>query len=142
MRMIMEDVKGKHYKQLIDLLQRSCDRFAFVEDRRLMDIEEERLEEVEQLFAPIEAHFIERKTQTEWETTSLSDGSAYVYYFNFNNATKAFLTDYSQSLFGWQHPLLPEDVMFYQEDRCILAACSHEKYFLVDQTLWEAFSNT
>ncbi|WP_185150624.1 hypothetical protein [Cytobacillus dafuensis] len=44
---ISEDVRGKQYKQLIDLLSRECNRFAFVENRQLMASEEERLAYVE-----------------------------------------------------------------------------------------------
>ena len=39
MLMITENVKGKCYKQLINLLSKYCNRFAFVEDRRMMDID-------------------------------------------------------------------------------------------------------
>jgi hypothetical protein len=40
--MITENVKGKPYKQLIDLLSKHCNRFAFVENRQMMESEEER----------------------------------------------------------------------------------------------------
>ena len=56
MLMITENVKGRRYKQLIDFLSKHCNRFAFVENRQMMDIEEERL-------AYIDEHLIERKTQ-------------------------------------------------------------------------------
>ena len=61
------------------------------------------------------------------------------FYFHFNNATKLFLKDYNNSLFDWRYPELPEDIMFYQNNKCILAVCSHEKYFLVDETFWNNF---
>lgn len=40
---VSENVKGKRYKRLIDLLSKHCNRFAFVENRQMMEIEEERL---------------------------------------------------------------------------------------------------
>ena len=138
--MITENVKGKRYKQLINLLSRYCNRFAFVEDRQMMGIEEERLAYIHNLITYIEEHLFEMKIQKEWETTRLLDDTAYVFYFNLNNATREFLKDNSNTLFDWIHPKLPEDLMFYQNDKCILAICSHERYFLIDKTIWEHFS--
>jgi len=43
MLMIIENVKGKHYKQLIDILSKQSNSFAFVEIRQMIEIEEERL---------------------------------------------------------------------------------------------------
>jgi hypothetical protein len=140
MLMITKNVKGKAYKQLIDFLSKHCNRFAFVEDRQMMDIEEERLAYIHGLIAYIEEHLIERRIQREWETTRLVDETAYVFYFNLNNATKQFLKDRSHSLFDWSRPELPEDLMFYQNDKCLLATCSHEGFFLVDEMVWKQFS--
>ncbi|WP_256993261.1 stage III sporulation protein AH [Priestia flexa] len=139
MLMITEDVKGKKYKALIDLLLRHCDRFAFVENRQLIEYEEEWLAYINNLTEGIAEHFIERKIQQEWETTKLSEGSAYVFYYHFNNSTKQFLNEYSNSLFNWISPDLPEDLQFYRDDTCMLAVCSHEGFFLVDESLWEVF---
>ncbi|WP_180322413.1 hypothetical protein [Mesobacillus foraminis] len=68
-----------------------------------------------------------------------SGATAYVFYFQLNNATNQFLKDRSNSLFDWISPELPEDLMFYQNDKCILAVCSHEGYFMVEETLWDKF---
>lgn len=140
MLMIRENVKGKRYKQLIDLLLKHCNRFAFVENREMMEIEEERLAYIDHLIADIQGHLIERKIQRKWETTKLSRGTAYVYYFQLNNVTRLFLKEHSHSLFDWISPELPEDLMFYLNDQCILANCSHEGFFMVDETLWNIFS--
>jgi hypothetical protein len=139
MLMITENVKGKRYKQLIDFLSKHCNRFAFVENRQMMEIEEERLAYIDNLITDIEGHLIERKIQREWETTKLSGGTAYVFYFQLNKATRQFLKERSNSLFDWISPELPEDLMFYQNDKCILAGCSHEGFFMVDETIWNSF---
>ncbi|MBM4764393.1 stage III sporulation protein AH [Bacillus sp. B15-48] len=139
MLMITENVKGKRYKQLIDILSKHCNRFAFVENRQMMEIEEERLAYIDNLIVDIKVHLIERKIQRKWETTKLSGDTAYVFYFQLNNATRQFLKEYSNSLFDWISPELPEDLMFYQNDKCILAGCSHEGFFMVDETLWNSF---
>lgn len=138
MLMIERNVKGKSYKQLIDLLSRECNRFAFVEDRRLMECEEERLAYVDHLISDIKYHLIERRIQKEWETTQLIEDTAYVFYFRLNNATRDFLKEHSHSLFGWIDGL-PEDLMFYQNDQCMLAVCSHEHFFMVEETIWANF---
>jgi hypothetical protein len=137
-----KDIKGKQYKQLIDLLSRECNRFAFVEDRRLMEFEKERLAYIDNLIADIAEHLIERKVQREWETTILSNKDmAYVYYFHLNNITREFLKEHSQSLFGWISPDLPEDLMFYKHGECVFSACSHEKFFTIEESLWNRWNH-
>ncbi|WP_046181404.1 hypothetical protein [Domibacillus tundrae] len=136
---ITENVKGKSYKQLINLLAKHCNRFAFVENRQMMENEEERLAYIDNLTVDIKGHLLERKIQRKWETTKLSGGTAYVFYFQLNNATRQFLKKRSNSLFDWISPELPEDLMFYQNDKCILAVCSHEGFFMVDETIWDSF---
>ncbi|WP_117161857.1 stage III sporulation protein AH [Paraliobacillus sp. X-1268] len=138
MLMINRNVKGKRYKQLIDILSRNCNRFAFVENRQLMEFEEERLAYVGDIISDIKWHLIERRIQKEWETTRLLEDTAYVFYFQMNNATTQFLKERSNSLFDWIGEL-PEDLMFYHNDKCILAVCSHEEYFLVEETIWANF---
>jgi hypothetical protein len=136
---IMENVKGKRYKELIDLLSRNCNTLAFVENRQMMVIEEERLAYIDILIAPIEEHFIERKVQKEWETTKLFEDTAYVFYFHLNNVTREFLKERSNSLFEWISPELPEDLIFYKDGKCLLATCSHEGFFLVEENIWNSF---
>lgn len=52
--MLYENVKGKRYQLLIDFLSKQCNHFAFVENRQLMEIEEERLAYIDILIADIE----------------------------------------------------------------------------------------
>lgn len=56
----------------------------------MMEIEEESLAYIDNLIPDIEGHLIERKIQREWETTKLSGGTAYVFYFQMNKATRQF----------------------------------------------------
>ena len=135
---INKNVKGKRYKQLIDLLSRECNRVAFVENRQLMECEEDRLAYVDNLISDIKCHLIERRIQQEWETTRLLEDTAYIFYFQLNNATRQFLKEHSNSLFDWIGGL-PEDLMFYQNDKCMLAVCSHENFFVVEENIWDNF---
>ncbi|MCA1062752.1 hypothetical protein QTG56_16170 [Rossellomorea sp. AcN35-11] len=41
--------------------------------------------------------------------------------------------------FDWNGLELPEDLMFYQNDKCVSAGYSHEGFFMVDETLWNSF---
>jgi len=136
---VHKNIKGIRYKQLIDLLSRNCNRFAFVEDGRMMEFEKERLAYIDNLIIDIEEHLIERRIQKEWEVTRLSEDTAYVFYFKMNNATRDFLKERCHSLFDWINPELPEDLMFYHNDKCILAVCSHEEYFVVEEAIWDNF---
>lgn len=104
-----------------------------------MDNEELRLAAVDELLAPIKNQLIERKVQNEWETTTLSENTAFVYYFLLNDTTAQFLKERSDSLFGWITPELPEDLMFYEDEQCVLVACSHEGFFWVDEKVWDRF---
>ncbi|MEO4054633.1 stage III sporulation protein AH [Solibacillus sp. CAU 1738] len=138
--MVTENIQGQRYQQLIELLERRCNRFAFVENRQLMDDEEMRLAIVDELIVDIKDQLIERKIQREWETTTLGEANtAYVYYFLLSKVTAQFLKQQSNSLFGWLTPELPEYLMFYQDDQCLLAACSHEGFFMVDEKVWDSF---
>lgn len=139
MLMITENIKGKRYKQLIDILSTNCNRFAFVENRQMMEIEEERLAYIDMLISDIAVHLIERKIQQEWGTTKLSEDTAYVFYFYLNNATKLFLKERSNSVFDWLNPELPEDLMFFHNEKCLFASSSHERYFMIDEAIWEKF---
>jgi len=136
---IYDNVEGRRYKELIDFLSKHCNRFAFVENRQMMEVEEERLAYIDKLISNIEEHLIERKIQRKWETTKLSGSTAYVFYFELNKATRGFLKERSHSLFDWISPELPEDLMFFQNDKCILAGCSHEGFFMVDEKVWNSF---
>ena len=66
MLMINKNVKGKRYKQLIDLLSREWNRFAFVENRQLMECEKDRLAYVDNLISDIKCNLIERRIQQEF----------------------------------------------------------------------------
>ncbi|WP_262366024.1 hypothetical protein [Bacillus sp. E214] len=58
---VHKNIKGKRYKQLIDLLSRNCNRFAFVEDGRLLEFEKERFAFIDNLIIDIEEHLNERR---------------------------------------------------------------------------------
>lgn len=142
MLMIERNIKGKRYKQLVDILSKHCNRSAFVENRQMMEIEEDRLAYIDLFISDIAEQLIERKIQQEWETTKLREDTAYVYYFYLNNATKLFLKERSHSVFDWLNPELPEDLMFYHNEKCLFASCSHERYFMIDvmidETIWDS----
>ncbi|MFF6014697.1 stage III sporulation protein AH [Lysinibacillus fusiformis] len=100
MMMITENIMGQRYQQFIDILAKRCNRFAFVENRQLMENEKLRLAAVDELLAPIKSQLIERKVQNEWETTTLGENTAFVYYFLLNDTTAQFLKERSDSLLG------------------------------------------
>ncbi|MEC1178271.1 stage III sporulation protein AH [Metasolibacillus meyeri] len=140
MLMLNKNVMGEEYKKLINILSEHCDCFAFVERRQLMKNEKERLDYITNLTTKIQGNLIKTNIQSKWETTALGGGNtAYVFYFELNDTTSEFLKEKSNSLFEWHNPKLPEDLMFYQNDKCLLAGCSHEGFFMVDEALWNSF---
>ncbi|WP_254854022.1 stage III sporulation protein AH [Halobacillus salinus] len=142
MLMVRENIEGERYHQLLELLVKHCDRFAFVERRDMMENEETRLAYIDDWTGDIQEDLIEREIQKRWVTTTIFGATAYVFYYHFNNRTKRFLKEQSRTLFDWVSPELPEDLMFYHQDTCMLAGCSHEGYFMVDEALWNTFSSS
>lgn len=125
-----KDIKGEDYRLLIELAMKRCDKFAFVKRRDMMADEKVAMKYHNKLVKVIQSSFIERKEQSEWEVTKLSEGTAYVFYYELNEQTKHFLQTKSNSLFGWISPL-PEDLMFYSGNDVWLAGCSHESFFVI-----------
>jgi hypothetical protein len=128
-----EDIKGEDYRLLIEVAFDKCNRFAFVQRRDLMENENVAMEHFYKLVENIKDSFIEMKEQSEWETTELLDSTAYVFYYELNEKTKAFLLNKSNSLFGWISPYLPEDLMLYKDTEVWLAGCSHECLFTINE---------
>ena len=65
MLMITQDIKGKRYEALIDVLFKHCTHFGFVEDWRRIEIEEERLAYLDVLTEEIRWDLIERTIVSE-----------------------------------------------------------------------------
>lgn len=109
----MRDIKGRAYKQLIDVLFQNCDTVKW----RVMDD----FEETEQLFASIQIYCLDAHYNMSYSHPTKE------YAFQFNYFVKQYL-DRQESLFSWSHPT-PEDLAFYKEDECLFWSCTHERQY-------------
>jgi hypothetical protein len=89
---------------------------------------------VKSLIEDLSIYFIERRTVKEWPGTKLLLGEADIFVFNYNSEVAFILSKYSDDLFNWTHPNLPEDLVFYKDLNPVFVSISHENdaYFLVD----------
>ena len=120
----IKNVKGKAYKEFIDLVSSFSDKFLLVE-REDMDSNDN----LKRVLKRLEIALIEIKEQSEWPTTMLGEGAiAKVYYYKVDSNTKNILKEESDSLFEWEQPKLPEDLCFMKNDTVWISTCSHEGY--------------
>jgi hypothetical protein len=63
-----------------------------------------------------------------WPGTTLSEGdTAHLYYFRYGRPVVDFLRMYSNGLYDWVAPRLPEDLCLFRDDRSLwLATIAHE----------------
>lgn len=128
------DVIGKEYQDLIEFVSETCDTFALVVRKDMFESDEWAMKFYKNTLGEIQSSLIEMKEQSEWAVNQLLEATAYVCYYELNEQTKQFLKKKSESLFGWNEQL-PEDLTFYNGDKVVLAANSHESYFFVDEQL-------
>ncbi|MGG3736022.1 hypothetical protein ABET14_12820 [Heyndrickxia coagulans] len=69
----------------------------------------------------------EKKEPSKWAGTELDGETAYVYYYFANELSKDKILKYSKSLFGWEQPMLPEDLSFYKSENPWLVSIAHMK---------------
>ncbi|MBF8416837.1 stage III sporulation protein AH [Bacillus coagulans] len=76
----------------------------------------------------------EKKETSKWAGTELDGETAYVYYYSANELSKDKILKFSKSLFGWEQPILPEDLSFYKSENPWLVSIAHEQmaYILTD----------
>ncbi|MDV2582122.1 stage III sporulation protein AH [Alkalibacillus haloalkaliphilus] len=127
-----QDIKGQDYEALLELALKKCDCFAFVQRKDMMEDGAVIMKLHNQLVEPIQNSLIKVNEQSSWIVTSLLEGTASVFYYELNEETKNFLLSSSDSLFDWNRPPLPEDLMFFKDDQFWLASCSHERFFIIN----------
>lgn len=89
-------------------------------------------------------YLIERKTVRKWPGTELLMGQAELFLYHFNFETAFILQNTENYIYGWVHPNLPEDIVFYKDDRPIFISITHEKdaYFELNQQDIDFFKKT
>ncbi|MGV6982084.1 stage III sporulation protein AH [Bacillus pumilus] len=115
--------RKKEYNELIDLCCKVCDEFQLVFRKDFADFDDYR-----EILDKLSPSLKEMKEESEWATTILGDGqTAYVYYYYANEHTKNLLKELSNSLYGWVHPNLLEDLSFFKNGKEWMVSSSHEE---------------
>jgi len=76
---------------------------------------------------------IKKYKSSEWPGTKLIGHEATIYVLHYNKETITILKKYTNSLFEWIQPNLPEDICFLDEnENAILITITHEKDAFVE----------
>jgi hypothetical protein len=114
------DAKTDSLKELMSFLLDYCDSFSFVIRK------DEVSEHLLSVIAEFKSFHIQTKEVSEWPGTILHWDQAFIYYYQLNKESAQKLSDTENNLFRWLHPRLPEDLIFYKNDKPVLISTSHE----------------
>jgi len=89
----------------------------------------------EALLANLQPYFQEKKRGLSWPGTTLIGEEATIYRFTLSREVVDVLVAFTDGLFQWQQPMLPEDLAFLRDDgTAILASICHEEDAYLDVT--------
>lgn len=118
-----DDPSGNIYIGLIDLLFDIGDYFYLVTRKEL-----DKSRTIDRLFDQLDEYKIAEREQRAWGGTKLDKMAlpATIHYFKVCDETKHKFIEYSDSLFKWVSPLLPEDPTFIRDKKYVLITTTHE----------------
>ncbi len=125
------DTKISSVREIASALLNYADTFSFVV-REGKDVSKEAIELLESL----KLYLIESKKVSEWPGTKLFWEQATLYIFHLNNETAYLLYTSENNLFKWLFPHLPEDLVFYKNNKPLFVSITHEKeaYFELEDS--------
>lgn len=118
----LDNIKGKSYKELIDVACKYSDKFILV---KRDDIEISK--NAYKVINILEDSLIEVKEQSQWPGTMLDGAFAKVYYYRIDNNSREVLKKESNALFSWMQPNLLEDLCFLRNDKPWIIVTAHER---------------
>ena len=116
------DSKVNSIRAITSVLLDFTDTFSFVVRER-MSLSKEAIELLESL----QPYLVESKKTSEWAGTKLFCEQATLYTYNLNRETAYLLYTSEDNLFKWLLPHLPEDLVFYKNNRPFFISITHEK---------------
>jgi hypothetical protein len=116
------DTKTSSLKEIASSLLNYADTFSFVV-REGDDVSKEAIH----LFEGLTPYLIESKVVSEWPGTKLFWDRVTLYIYHLNNETAYLLYISEDNLFKWLLPHLPEDLVFYKNNRPLFVSITHEK---------------
>lgn len=121
---ITSEPKNDVYRRLVDLAFDLCDEFILVVRKGSgLELNDNAKSVLEKLNDSLK----EMKEQSEWAGTILYEHTAYVYHYHTSPKAGEIIKEVSNSLYGWVHPDLPEDLSFYKSGKPWLINTAHEK---------------
>lgn len=120
---------GRYYYKLLDFLGSISKEFILVKNEQLEFNENAKL-----LLNSLSSNLLKKSFSNEWPGTRLlGRDKAEILHFKANQNSVDILKKYSNSLFDWLSPKLPEDLAFFREDgSLILGSITHEKDYWLD----------
>lgn len=128
MIILESEPKGNVYRELIDIASSVCSQFILV-IRDSINLNDNAIKSLSDLKPFLQ----ETKQQQEWPGTQLLRDTATVNYYLLNEKSKQILNSYTNNLYSWVQPDLPEDLSFIKSDgKAWLINTSHENFSYVD----------
>jgi len=125
-----EQLNEDNYKMLLSSLVSYVPYFSLVV-RETLTLDSKG-QEVLDLLKPF---LISEDNVSEWPGTKLYDGTAKLFIFILNTKTISILLDFSNNIFDWVQPSLPEDLCLLRNDKAgLFISISHEKDFYFELT--------
>lgn len=125
------DAKINSVKEIASALLDYADTFSFAV-REGKDISKEAVD----LLEGLKPYLIESKKVTEWAGTKLFWEKATLNIYHLNSETAYLLYINENNVFKWLLPHLPEDLVFYKNNKPLFVSITHEKaaYFELDES--------
>lgn len=126
---ILYEPKNNQYRNLLDFCLKYSNKFIIV-NRKTMKLSKN----YHNIINILEPFLIRKYKSNEWPGTKLIGNKATIYLLHYNVETITIIKKYTNRLFDWKYPNLPEDICFLDKnENVILATISHEN---------DAFINT
>lgn len=116
------DTKISSVRKIASALINYADIFSFVV-RGGNDASKEAID----LLECLRPYLIESKEVSEWPGTKLFWERVTLYTYHLNNETAYLLYTSEDNLFKWLLPHLPEDLVFYKNNKPLFVSITHEK---------------
>jgi hypothetical protein len=107
-------------KEILTVIQPVCDTFSFI-------VRDDFTETINELIAELSEYEIKKVLVNEWPGTKLLLDEAWLLEYHLNHMTANIINKYSDNIFSWIEPHLPEDLVFYKKGLPILISITHEQ---------------
>lgn len=120
---LAKNLNGDDYQSLLDYCTEKGMFFQFVIHSACT-----LLPRGQELLSKLMPFQVEKTVTSEWPGTKLHGGAVTLWRYSLSRQSMEVVTEETDSVYGWAHPELPEDLSLLREDKSVwLATISHEK---------------